>query len=137
MALVDWVAPRQRPNPINVASRSGRPPNTRPLPVLRQNLLRLVWRTFPTRLTRPRRTERLGEGRAVDVLRLSPAAPSCRILGDTEGYWQKGQRGRAARAQLWALRWRGTTRPGGGSGGAGRRLLNAARSGPPRETRWA
>jgi hypothetical protein len=56
------------------------------------------------------KTERLGEGGAVDVLRLSPSRDRSAGFSATRRTIGRRKRWRAARSQLWALRRRGTTR---------------------------
>ena len=98
-------------------------------PVLRDNLVRLVWRTLGIRL-RGSNTARVGEGAAVDDRRLSTGRePYGSVLRG--GELSAGWRARGSVVVVILAGRRGTMRPGGGSGGAGRRLLEPPRSCPP------
>jgi hypothetical protein len=114
----------------------GHSASSRTTPVLRQNLLRLVWQTFPTRLIGPRRRGLVRVGLSTSR-GYRPAATVMRDSQRRGGLTAEGRDGWPRVRGCGPSRRCGTTRPGGGSGGAGRRLLEAPRSGPRRGARWA
>jgi hypothetical protein len=91
---------------------------------------------FPTRLIGPRRRGSVRVGLSTS----RGYRPAATVLQDSQrrgGLTAEGRDGWPRVRGCGPSRRCGTTRPGGGSGGAGRRLLEAPRSGPRWGTRWA